>query len=267
MATWKLDKNMPSSFYWALLFAVWARLVLSASQGGGPPPCSPHWAAADTLVRRAVSKQSDKLQHFDFRSHWAIGFARVNLRGGHTDAVAIGSVPGERVRGENAVLRKRPISLGERESAATDYGGVDGTASRNLTEVRAIDKRRKVEVDAQAAEVCDAEHVDGADAVVRNGGDETVASERSKRVSVMSNTIFIRGLPDFANEEWIAVLIGRTSVATDERTGARKIYLYRDDRGAPTGAIQRVFKAAGRYSVRVGLCLVECVPARTNAAM
>ena len=49
--------------------------------------------------------------------------------------------------------------------------------------------------------------------------------EKRKRASVLSNTIFLRGLPEFANEEWIAILIGRTSVATDEKSGARKVYI------------------------------------------
>ena len=52
--------------------------------------------------------------------------------------------------------------------------------------------------------------------------------EKRQRASVLSNTIFLRGLPEFANEEWIAILIGRTSVATDEKSGARKVYIYTD---------------------------------------
>jgi hypothetical protein len=55
--------------------------------------------------------------------------------------------------------------------------------------------------------------------------------ERKKRASVLSNTVYIRGLPAFANQAWVAILIGRTSVAVDQTSGSDKIYLYRDAAG------------------------------------
>ena len=66
---------------------------------------------------------------------------------------------------------------------------------------------------------------------------ETMTGQKErKRCSVLSNSILVRGLPAFANEEWVAILIGRTSVAQDDTTGERKIYMYRDKDGRPTGS-------------------------------
>ena len=76
----------------------------------------------------------------------------------------------------------------------------------------------------------------GGACAVADAGDRESEREKKKRASVLSNTIFLRGLPAFANEEWIAILIGRTSVATDEQSGARKVYIYRDEHGTPTGS-------------------------------
>jgi hypothetical protein len=53
------------------------------------------------------------------------------------------------------------------------------------------------------------------------GGSADHPSAKSKKV-ILSDTVYVRGLPRFANEEWVAVLIGRSCVKVDAATGARQ---------------------------------------------
>ena len=68
---------------------------------------------------------------------------------------------------------------------------------------------------------------------------------------VLSDTLYVAGLPPFANEEWVAILLGRSRVKADGdgAAGARQVYLYRDARGVPSGA------------ALVGMVSVDAVPA------
>jgi hypothetical protein len=71
---------------------------------------------------------------------------------------------------------------------------------------------------AEEEETAEREAQTGREGAVAAKSETKREEARRARSSVMSSTIFIRGLPEFANEEWIAILIGRTSVATDNST-------------------------------------------------
>lgn len=48
--------------------------------------------------------------------------------------------------------------------------------------------------------------------------------------------IFLSGLPKYANEGWVATLLGHGSIAVEEDTGDIKVFVYRDESGACTGS-------------------------------
>ncbi|EKX32285.1 hypothetical protein GUITHDRAFT_121547 [Guillardia theta CCMP2712] len=54
--------------------------------------------------------------------------------------------------------------------------------------------------------------------------------------SIHTNTIYLTGLPAYANEEWVAAFVGKKSVKKDSKTGKLQIFMYRDKKGVATGA-------------------------------
>ena len=48
--------------------------------------------------------------------------------------------------------------------------------------------------------------------------------------------IFLSGLPKYANEGWVATLLGHSNIAIEEDTGDIKVFVYRDESGACTGS-------------------------------
>lgn len=54
---------------------------------------------------------------------------------------------------------------------------------------------------------------------LRGGADSLGASPRD----AVRDHVFVSGLPPYANEEWVSVLLGRNSVKKDEETGKRKV--------------------------------------------
>ena len=120
----------------------------------------------------------------------------------------------ERARGGNTSVQSARHERNAKRQRLVD-GGARGT---------------EVEVDTQLTQK------DVAEPKSQLTREAMTGQKERKRCSVLSTSILVRGLPAFANEEWVAILIGRTSVAQDDTTGERKIYMYRDKDGRPTGS-------------------------------